>query len=155
MFKQKKVVEKGIIKYINNTHATVEVIRQDSQECKSCSGCVGAENKPKLLEVKAVPGLDIGKYVTLQIIEHSPYKGMVLILILPIINLVIGSLIGRKFYFIYPNSQDVRMIACGFLFFLLSILAVSIYEKTIRNQKQVHRRIISIDTQDNVDLIPG
>ena len=155
MFKYKEVVEKGIVKYINDNYATVEVILQNSQECKSCSGCGAAENKPKLIEVEAFPGLEVGECVTLQIIEYSPYKGMILILILPLINLVIGSLIGRKFYFIYPNSQDVRMIGCGFIFFFLSILTISIYEKVIKNQKQIRRKIISIDTQDNVNLLPS
>lgn len=155
MFKQKRVVEKGVIKYIYDNYATVEVIRQNSQECKSCSSCGGVENKPKLFEVKAFPGLEVGRSVMLQVIEHSPYKSMILVLVLPLISLMIGSLIGRKFCFIYPNSQDVRMIGCGFIFFLLSILAVSIYEKTRGNQKQIRRKIISIDTQDNVNLRPG
>lgn len=155
MFKQKSIVEKGVIRYINNNYATVEVVRQNSQECKSCSSCGEAENKPKLFEVKAFPGLEVGELVMLQGIEHSPYKGIILVLFLPLISLIIGSLIGREICFIYPNSQDVRMIGCGFIFFLLSILAVSIYEKTRGNQKQIRRKIISIDTQDNVNLRPG
>jgi positive regulator of sigma E activity len=149
MFKQKQVIEKGIIKYINGNRATVEIIKPDSQECKSCGVCMGIENKTNLLEVKAFPGLDAGQQVTLKIIEYSPYKGMFLVLILPVISLMIGSLLGQKFYFIYPNSQDVRMVSCGFIFFILSILALSIYYKKIRNKKNIHRKIISIDIQNN------
>src|SRR5574337_904544 len=104
MFKQKQVVEKGIIKYINDNHATVEIIKPNSQECKSCGVCMGIENNPRLLEVNAFPGLGVGQQVTLKIIEHSPYKSMILLLLLPIVSLLIGSLIGQNFYFIYPSS---------------------------------------------------
>lgn len=155
MFKQKKVVENGIIKYIDGGRATVEVIQPNLQECKSCSGCMETENKRNFFEVDVLPGLHVGQRVTFQIITHSPYKGMLLIFILPLISLVVGSLIGQKFRFLYPNSQDVRMICCGFMFFILSILAVSIYEKMTRNKKQIHREIISIDTQNDATLTPG
>lgn len=153
MFKQKQVTEKGIIKYINGNRATVELIKPDSQECKSCGVCVGIENKSNLLEVNAFPGLDAGQQVTLKTIEYSPYKGMFLILILPVVSLMIGSLLGQKLYFICPNSQDVRMVSCGFLFFALSILVLGIYDKKVRNKKSIHRKIISIDIQNNFDPI--
>lgn len=153
MMKQKQVIQKGTIKYINGNRATVELIKPDSQECKSCGVCMGIENKSNLFEVNTFPGLDAGQQVTLKIIEYSPYKGMFLILILPVISLMIGSLLGQKFYFIYPNSQDVRMVSCGFIFFVLSILALSIYDKKIRNKKSIHRKIISIDIQNNINPI--
>lgn len=153
MFKQKQVIEKGIIKYINGNHATVEIIKPNSQECKSCGVCMGIENNPNLLEVNVFPGLDVGQQITLKITEHSPYKSMILILILPIVNLLAGCLLGQKFYFIYPGSQNVRMVSCGFISFILSIVAVSIYDKKIKNKKHARRKIISIDTQDNYTLI--
>ncbi len=153
MMKQKQVIQKGTIKYINGNRATVELIKPDSQECKSCGVCMGIENKSNLLEVNTFPGLDAGQQVTLKIIEYSPYKGMFLILILPVISLMLGSLLGQKFYFIYPNSQDVRMVSCGFVFFVLSILSLSIYDKKIRNKKSTHRKIISIDIQNNINPI--
>lgn len=154
MFKQKQIIEKGIIRYINGNHATVEIIKSDdSQECKSCGVCAGIENNPNLLEVNASPDLRIGQQVTLTAIEHSPYKSMILLLILPLVNLLIGSLLGQKFYFIYPDSQNIRMVSCGFIFFILSLLAVSIYDKKIRNKTRTHRKIISADTQSNYNLI--
>jgi positive regulator of sigma E activity len=144
MFKQKQVTEKGIIKYINGNRATVEIIKHNSEECKSCGVCIGIENKPVLLEVNVFPGIVVGQQVTLKIIEHSPYKSMILLFILPIVNLLVGSLIGQKFYFIYPGSQNVRMVSFGFIFFIVSIVAVSIYDKKIRSKKHVHRKIVSI-----------
>ncbi|MBE7446781.1 MAG: SoxR reducing system RseC family protein [Planctomycetia bacterium] len=153
MFKQRQIIEKGIIKYTNGNRATVELIKPDSQECKSCGVCMGIENKSNLLEVNAFPGLNEGQQVTLKIIEYSPYKAMFFVLILPVISLIIGGLLGGKLYFIYPNSQDVRMISCGFIFFIVSILAISIYDKKIRNKKNIHREIISIDIQNNFNPV--
>ncbi|MFN3533477.1 MAG: SoxR reducing system RseC family protein [Candidatus Brocadia sp.] len=153
MFKQKQIIEKGIIKYIHGNHASVEIIKPNSQECKSCGVCAGIENNPNRLEVIALPGLSVGQQVTLKTIEHSPYKSMILLFILPIVNLLIGSLLGQKFYFIYPHSQNIRMVACGFISFILSIMAVSIYDKKIRNKKHAHRKIIFVDTQSNYNLI--
>src|SRR3990170_5973329 len=153
MSNQKQFIEKGIIKSIQGNRATVEVVKPDTKECKSCGTCAGIETKSNFLEVNAIPGLVVGQQVTLQIIERSPYKSIILLLILPVINLLVGSLIGQKIYFIYPNSQDIRMLFCGFVFFALSIFAVSIYDKKIRSKKRSHQKIISIDILNNYNLI--
>ena len=150
---QKQNVEKGIIKSIHGNRATVEVVKPDTKGCKSCGTCAGIETKSNFLEVNAIPGLVVGQQVTLQIIERSPYKSIILLLVLPVINLLVGSLIGQKIHFIYPNSQDIRMLFCGFVFFALSIFAVSIYDKKIRSKKQPHQKIISIDILNNYNLI--
>ena len=142
---QKQNVEKGIIKSIQGNRATVEIVKPDTKECKSCGTCAGIENKSNFLDVNAIPGLVVGQQVTLQIIERSPYKSIILLLVLPVINLLVGSLIGQKIHFIYPNSQDIRMLFCGFVFFALSIFAVSIYDKKIRSKKQPLQKIISIE----------
>lgn len=117
LFKQKERFEKGIVRRLNGSYATVEILRKNSPECTNCSSCAGADDKPQLFEVKAFPGLKAGERVTLQTIGHSPYTGMILIFILPLVSLVIGSFLGRKWHFLYPNSSDVRMISCGFIFF--------------------------------------
>lgn len=153
MFKQKLIVEKGIMKYITGDSATVEIVKPNLKECKSCGTCIGIENKPNFLEVKTIPGLNIGQQVTLQTIVHSPYESIILLLILPIISLLIGSLIGQKIHFVYPNSQDIRMLSCGLIFFVLSIVAVSIYDKKTRSKKHPRQKIISIDIFDNLNLI--
>ena len=143
MFNQKQTIEKGIIKSIQGNRATVEIVKPDTKECKSCGTCAGIENKSNFLEVNAILGLAVGQQVTLQIVERSPYKSIILLLVLPIVNLLIGSLIGQRIHFVYPNSQDMRMLCCGFIFFALSILVVSIYDKKIRSKKQPHQKIIS------------
>ncbi|OHB47198.1 MAG: hypothetical protein A2099_06115 [Planctomycetes bacterium GWF2_39_10] len=153
MFKQKLIVEKGIIKYITGNRATVEIVKPNIKECKSCGTCIGIENKQNFLEVNTIPGLSINQHVTLQTIIRSPYESIILLLILPIISLLIGSLIGQKIYFIYPKSQDIRMLSCGFILFTLSILAVSIYDKKIRSKKQPRQKIISIDILNNLNLL--
>ena len=145
MFNQKQILQKGTVKYINGDRATVEIAKLNPEECKSCTVCTDIKNKPNLLEVNVIPGLCVGHKVTLQITEHSPYKSIFFLLFLPVISLLIGSLIGKKVQFIYPNSQDIRMVFCGFVFFLLSIVFVSIYDRMIRNKKQKHRKIILIE----------
>lgn len=152
MSNQKQIIEKGIIKYLHNNRAIVEILKSDTKECKSCGTCAGVENKSNILEVNAIPGLVVGQQVTLQIIERSPYKGIILLLVLPVINLLIGSLVGQRIRFIFPNSQDIRMLACGFIFFALSIFAISIYDKKTRNKKQSHQKIISINILNSYNL---
>ena len=149
----KQNIEKGIIKSIQGNRATVEIVKSDTKECKSCGTCAGIENKSNILEVNVIPGVVVGQQVTLQIVERSPYKSVILLLVLPIINMLIGSLIGQKIHFIYPNSQDIGMLFCGFIFFALSIFAVSIYDKKIRSKKRSHQKIISIDILNNYNLI--
>jgi len=153
MSNQKQIIEKGIIKSIQGNRATVEVVKPDTKECKSCGTCAGIETKSNFIEVNAISGLVVGQQVTLQIVERSPYKSVILLLILPVINLLIGSLIGQKIHFIYPNSQDIRMLFCGFIFFALSIFAISIYDKKIRSKKRSLQKIISIDILNNYNLI--
>src|SRR5574341_2272734 len=129
MFNQKQILVKGTVKYINGDHATIEITKPNQEECKSCTVCTDIKNKPDLLEVNTIPGLCIGQKVTLQITEHSPYKSILLLLFLPVISLLIGSLIGKKIHFICPNSQDIRMVFCGFACFIFSIVVVSIYDR--------------------------
>lgn len=146
MIRQKQLIEKGIVKYIHGNHAAVELIKQSSELCKSCTVCIGIESKTKLLEVPIISNLKAGQKVLVQIPEPSPYKSIVLLLILPIASLLLGSYMGQKLYFIYPHSQDIRMALCGFLCFLLSITSLRIYEKKV---KHLRRRIVSIDMPDN------
>lgn len=145
MFKQREIVEKGIIKYIDGNHAMVEIVKPDLNKCKSCGVCVGVEKKQNLLEVDTIPDVSIGQQVTLQIAEDSPYKSMLLLLFLPIVSLFTGSLLGQKIQFIYPTSQNFRMICCGFIFFLLYIVSLGIYDKKMRSKRPVRRRIVSVD----------
>lgn len=147
MFKQKQITESGIIKHIRGNRAAVEIIRSNPGECKSCGVCAGIENKQNLLEVEVISKVHVGQQVTLRIMEDSPYKSMILLFLLPIFNLIIGSLIGQKIYFIYPNSQDIRMVFCGFTFFMATIFIVGIYDRKLRSRKYPHRKIISVDTQ--------
>lgn len=154
MFKQKQIVEKGIIKHINGNRAMVEIIKQNPEDCKSCGVCIGIENKLNLLEVDTIPGLKVGQQVMLQLTNSSPYKSMILLLILPVVNLLIGSLLGQKMNMVYPDSQDMRMLLFGFVFFVLTILFVSIYDKKIRNKKHAHRKIISIDVLNDFHMFP-
>ncbi len=150
---QKQNIEKGIIKSIQGNCATVEIVKPDTKECKSCSTCAGIENKSNFIEVNAIPGLVVGQQVTLQIVERSPYKSIIFLLFIPILNLLIGSFIGQKIHFVYPHSQDIRMLFCGFIFFALSIFAVSIYDRKIRIKKRSHQKIISIDILNNYNLL--
>lgn len=153
MFKQKQITESGIVKYINGNRAAIEVVRPNSEECKSCGVCAGIENKPNLLEAEITPNMYVGQQVTVQVVEDSPYKGMILLFVLPILNLLIGSFIGQKIHCIFPNSQDIRMVFCGFVFFIVTIIVVSIYDRKLRSRKSSRRAIISVDTQNSFNLI--
>jgi len=149
MLKQTLSIERGIIKQIHGNRASVEIVKPETKECKSCGSCTEIKKHFNLLEVDVVPGLNVGCQVIVQIVCPSPYESMVLLLVLPIINLLAGSLIGQKITPIYPYSQNVRMLLCGFIFFTLTIAVVSLYDKKIRNKKHSHRKIISIEDTDN------
>ncbi|MBU6392631.1 MAG: SoxR reducing system RseC family protein [Planctomycetes bacterium] len=146
MFKKTQIIEKGIIRHINGNRTTVEIVKANLEECKSCGSCTDIKNEPNFIEIETSPGLILGQRVVLQIIDTSPYKSIILLLILPIVSLLIGSLTGQKIHFIYPQSQNIRMISCGFVFFFLSIMFLGIYDKKIRNKNQAHRKITLILT---------
>lgn len=149
MLKQNLTIERGIVKQIRGNRAIVEIGNPETKDCKSCGSCMDIKNPFKLLEVDVVPGLGMGCRVEVQIVRPSPYKSMTLLLLLPIVNLLAGSMIGQKITHIYPYSQNVRMLLCGFIFFALTIAFISIYDKKIRNKKLSHRRIISIEDINN------
>lgn len=144
MLKQNLTIERGIVKQIRGNRATVEIVKPETKDCKSCGSCMDIKNPFKLLEVDVVPGLDVGCQVVVQIVRPSPYKSIALLLFLPLVNLLAGSLIGQKITCIYPYSQNVRMLLCGFVFFTSTIAVVSLYDRKIRNKKHSHRQIISI-----------
>ena len=111
MFKHELIRETGIVQYIHNNRALIEIEKPNSKECKSCSVCTGMENNQHFLEVDAIHGLHAGQRVTLQIIKPSPYKSIVLILALPLVSMLTGSLLGQKMHFLYPDSPNVRMVS--------------------------------------------
>ncbi len=153
MLKQNLTIERGIVKQIRGNRVTVEIGNPETKDCKSCGSCMDIKNPFNLLEVDAIPGLDVGCRVVVQIVRPSPYKCMALLLLLPIVNLLAGSMIGQKITRIYPYSQNVRMALCGFIFFALTIAAVSLYDRKMRNKKYSHRQIISIENTDNTLII--
>lgn len=153
MLKQNLTIERGIVKQIRGNRVTVEIGNPETKDCKSCGSCMDIKNPFRLLEVDAVPGLNMGCRVEVQIVRPSPYKSMALLLLLPIVNLLAGSMIGQKITRIYPYSQNVRMLLCGFIFFALTIAVVSLYDRKMRNKKHSHRQIISIENTDNTLII--
>jgi len=151
MVKQEHFIEKGIIKDIHGNRAIVQLVRQNTSEgCYSCGVCGDTDVKknPPVLEVETIPHLFVGQMVKLQKTVNSPYKAIILTFITPLISLFIGSFVGQKIEFIFPKSQDIRMFICGFVFFLLAIFAVSIYDKKTRHKNRKHHKIISCDNHN-------
>ena len=150
MFKENQIIENGIVKSINGNRVVLKIINQNPSKCKSCGVCIGVEKDSNFLELESFAHLKVGQQVTLQITQNSPYKSILFLLLTPIASLLTGSLIGEKIPFIFQHSQDMQMAFCGFVFFVLSVLAVSFYDKKLRNKKNTYRKILSVD-----NLIPG
>jgi positive regulator of sigma E activity len=140
-------IEEGIVKTIDNGRAVVEIKKASTEACARCGVCVAAGDTIRLIEVEAVPGLSLGKKVTLQIDSPSAYKSMSLLLFLPVVAFITGCMIGVKVDFILPETPNLRIGLFGLLSFAFSLIVASLYDRRIRSKGLQPPEILSIEGQ--------
>ncbi|MBE7548688.1 hypothetical protein KsCSTR_16980 [Candidatus Kuenenia stuttgartiensis] len=153
MFKQTQVKEAGIIKRINGNRTTIELLKQTAENCKSCSGCAEVKSSPHYLEVETVPGTKEGQLVVTQKRIHSPYKSIILVFVFPLISLIAGSYVGQNYNFFGITSKDIRIIVCGFIFFISSLVIAAIYDKMSKSKTTTPQKIIPYNLHNSYDTI--
>lgn len=151
MFKQTQIKETGIIKNINGNKTTIELLKQTTENCKSCSGCAEGKGSSKYVEVETVPGLKEGQRVVTQKTIHSPYKSIILVFVFPVISLLVGSYIGQNYNIFHIKSKDTRVIICGFISFVASLIIASIYDKMTKSKTTTSQKIISDNLHTGYD----
>ncbi|MBM4053357.1 MAG: SoxR reducing system RseC family protein [Planctomycetes bacterium] len=153
MFKETQIKETGIIKNINGNKTTIELLSQTTENCKSCSGCGEVKSSSQYLEVETVPGLEEGQFVVTQKTINSPYRSIMLVFVFPVISLLTGSYIGQNYNILRITSKDTRVIVCGFIFFITSLIIAGVYDKMTKNKTATSRKIISHNVQNSYDII--
>ncbi len=153
MFKQTQVKEEGIIKRINGNKTTIELLKQTAENCKSCSGCAEVKISSQYLEVETVPGIKEGQLVVTQKTIHSPYKSIMLVFVFPLISLLVGSYVGQNYNILCITSKDIRIIVCGFIFFMSSLVIAGIYDKMSKSKTTTPQKIISDNLHNSYDTV--
>ncbi|MCF6147549.1 MAG: SoxR reducing system RseC family protein [Candidatus Kuenenia sp.] len=153
MFRQTKVKETGIITNINGNKTTIELLKQTTENCKSCSGCVEVNSSSQYIEVETVPGLKEGQLVVTQKTIHSPYKSIILVFVFPLISLLIGSYIGQNYNIFHITSKDIRVIVSGFIFFIASLIIASVYDRLTKSKTTTSQKIIFDNLHNSYDTV--
>ncbi|MFQ5863146.1 MAG: SoxR reducing system RseC family protein [Candidatus Brocadiales bacterium] len=138
-------IEEGVVRSVGNGKAVVEINNISPEECARCGVCVKAGDTTRLLDVKSVPGLVPGDKVTLKIDSPPLYKGISLLLFLPIVAFIIGCIVATEIDFILPEADDARMGLVGLFFFLISLGLAGLYDRHIRAKDLLPPEILSVE----------
>ncbi|HHT9120230.1 MAG TPA: SoxR reducing system RseC family protein [Candidatus Hypogeohydataceae bacterium YC41] len=139
------ILEEGTVVSVHNGKAKIEINKTAAEACARCGVCISAGDIKKLLEVRAVPGISAGNKVTLRIDTPSTYKGIILLLLLPLLAFFFGCIVGEKITFILPEAANLRMGLFGLLSFSISLLGASLYDKRLRAKGSTPPVIISVE----------
>lgn len=139
------LLEEGVVTSVHNGKATIEISKTAAEACARCGVCISAGDVKKLLEVHMVPGLSPGNKVTIRVDTPSAYKGIVLLLLLPLLAFFFGCIVGEKMTFILPESTNLRMGIFGLLSFSISLLGASLYDRRLRVKGFRPPSIVSVE----------
>lgn len=119
-----KMVSKGIVQSIENSHATVKFYKDSA--CASCSACSGDRKFGQTIGIKLDSGMDVrvGQEITIEIDDGILLKLSFIVYIIPAIAMFIGYFIFNLLKF----SEGISIIA-SFAALLITFFGICIYDK--------------------------
>jgi sigma-E factor negative regulatory protein RseC len=139
------LLEEGTVVSVHNGKAKIEISKTAAEACARCGVCVSAGDVKKLLEVEAGPGMYAGNKVILRIDTPSAYKGIVLLFLLPLLAFFLGCIVGERVAFILPEATNLRMGLFGLVFFAISLVGASIYDRRLRAKGFAPPVVVSVE----------
>jgi len=135
--------EKGTVIAITGSKATVRFAQ--SEDCKACGLChVHSDDSRSgitsmLLEVDALPELEIGHTVLVSDAAPSVWAGSLLLFVLPLLGLLAGVIIGMKCF-----ENELAAAGTGLLGLTLALGGGFVADRLMLRRPQARPRIVSI-----------
>ena len=76
-----------------------------------------------------------------------------LVFVFPLISLLVGSYVGQNYNILCITSKDIRIIVCGFIFFISSLVIAGIYDKMSKSKTTTPQKIISNNLHNSYDTV--
>ena len=130
--------EQGLVLSVTGNTAKIKVGRHE--DCSGCGGCPSAQNV--IIEAVNEIGAKPGERVQFAVREENALLGAFVVFMLPLLMAGIGGFIGYQ-----PNffgGGDTGMIRGATLFFLLSLVAVKLFDRRLRHAQQLKPLITKI-----------
>ncbi|MHC4473256.1 MAG: SoxR reducing system RseC family protein [Planctomycetota bacterium] len=89
------MLERAIVRGVRGGVVEVEVLPAEPEACNTCRSC---EEGPqgRLLELDAVPGVEPGQRVVLEVRETEGLGPPVIAFLLPVLAVVVGAIVGAQ-----------------------------------------------------------
>ena len=133
--------EKGTVVAITGGKATVRLAQ--SEDCKACGLChfhnddSSTGNTSMLLEVDALPELDVGSTVLVSDATPSAWAGSLLLFLLPLLGLLAGVLAGMTWF-----GDELVAAGTGLLGLALALSGGFVAERLMFRRPQPRPRIV-------------
>lgn len=130
-----------VVRVLKQNMAEVELRRHSA--CSDCGQCShGKESQPTRFEVSNPVHAEVGDMVLLEMETGSLMKAVALIYILPLVNLVIGFVLGKwanDLWQILPGEALPALLGVGLM--ALTFVFVRFYDKRMGLNSSFHPRI--------------
>lgn len=118
-----------VIRVINTEMAEVELRKHSA--CGHCGGCSrGQDEEPTRFEVSNPIGAEVGEMVMVEMETGSLVKAVIVIYLLPLVNLILGYIVGNWLNTSYHFTKGEGFAAIvGLVFFVLTFVFVRYYDR--------------------------
>ena len=132
--------QEGIVLETFGDMAKVKASRHN--DCDNCGACPG--NTAMILEVRNPVGARKGQLVLFEIQQVGMLKAAFVVYVLPLLAVLVGVVAGWYVAENYGGNILWYQIGGGFLFFLLSIAYVKLFDRNARSSVKMQPVILRI-----------
>lgn len=132
--------QEGIVLEIHGLVAKVKTSRHN--DCENCGACPG--NSALVLEARNMLGAKPGDRVLIEVQEVNMLKAAFIVYMLPLLAIFIGAVIGNLLAEKMGFSVVMFQAAGGFIFFVLSVLYIKLFDLSARNDVKMQPVITKV-----------
>lgn len=128
-----KTEQQGIVIEVIGHIAKVKISRHS--ECKNCGACPG--DQAIVLEAQNLIGAKPGQRVSIEIKETNMLKAAFIVYVVPIIAIFLGAMCGGWLARRITQSVQIFQVAGGIVAFILAVLFIKFFDKSVNNNGKV------------------
>jgi sigma-E factor negative regulatory protein RseC len=136
----KMKTEQGLVVEVINGVTKIKVGRHS--DCKNCGACPG--DNSIIISANNRIGAKPGQRVLFEMKEKNALMATFIVFILPLISTFIGAVLGMLLGKYFERNINLFAISGGIVAFILSLIFVKFYDKSVNASKKSQPEIVRI-----------
>lgn len=132
--------EQGLVVDVINDVAKIKVGRHS--DCKNCGACPG--DNSIIISANNKIGAKTGQRVLFEMKEGNALMATFIVFVLPLISAFIGAVLGMGLGKYFESNVNLFGISGGIVAFILSLIFVKFYDKSVDSSKKAQPEIVRI-----------